>query len=83
MAIKLNERFALFAGDIYYPSGGMDDLIGRYPTQKAAEEAARIGRAAERQRIDPRIKSHPPYAYEYDWWQVVDLTSFKIVATSQ
>jgi hypothetical protein len=27
----------LFGGEVYYPSGGMNDLIGMYPTLDAAK----------------------------------------------
>ena len=32
-------KYALFAGDHYYPSGGMNDCIGRYETIELAREA--------------------------------------------
>ena len=34
------ERYLLFRGTYYYPSGGIDDLIGDYPTLQLAIEAA-------------------------------------------
>ena len=34
-------RFAVFAGDQYYPSGGWKDLIGRYASVEAATAAAK------------------------------------------
>jgi hypothetical protein len=33
-------RYALFAGDQYYPSGGWEDFIGAYDSIEAARERA-------------------------------------------
>ncbi len=33
------KRYALFAGDQYYPSGGWDDFIGTYDSVEDALEA--------------------------------------------
>jgi hypothetical protein len=32
-------NYALFAGDYYYPRGGLNDLVGQYETIEEAEAA--------------------------------------------
>ena len=59
------KNFALFAGDEYYPSGGMDDLVGRFDS---VEEAVDFACTHE----------DPATGYGYDWYQVVDLTTFTV-----
>ena len=55
--------YALFAGDDYYPAGGMDDLIGVFdmPTEAQARFAA-AGAAPD-----------------FDWGHIVDTDTFKKV----
>lgn len=36
-----NKRFLLFAGSIYYPAGGMDDLISTFDNLEEAMKALR------------------------------------------
>ena len=60
------KNFALFAGEDYYPSGGMDDLVGRFDS---VEEALVVAFTYE----DENSRG-------YDWHQVVDLTTFTVVA---
>jgi len=57
----------LFGGEVYYASGGMNDLLGIYPTLDAAKAAAT---EAEKQ---GRV----------EWWQIVDTSSGVIVAQSE
>ena len=57
----------LFGGEVYYPSGGMNDLIGIYPTLAAAKAAATEAVASER----------------VEWWQIVDATSGVVVLRSE
>ena len=66
---KVNEmkNFALFAGEDYYPSGGMDDLVGLFDSVDEAVIGA-IDTAADEDFLG------------YDWYQVVDLTTFTVVA---
>ena len=33
------KRYIAFAGDIYYPSGGMDDIVGFFDTVEEARAA--------------------------------------------
>ena len=44
----------LFGGEVYYPSGGMNDLLGIYPTLDAAKAAATEAVQSER----------------VEWWQI-------------
>jgi hypothetical protein len=60
-------RYAVFAGDYYYPAGGWSDFRSAHATEPEALEAA----------IDAMTSGH-----EYtrpDWWQVVDLETMEIV----
>ena len=61
------KNFALFAGAEYYPSGGMDDLVGRFDTLQEALVAA-------------QDENPEGCTGGYDWFQVVDLTTFTVVA---
>ena len=61
------KNFALFAGDDFYPAGGMEDLIGRFDSLDEALIAAKDE--------DPEHHSGG-----YDWYQIVDLTTFTVVA---
>lgn len=54
------DRFFLFVGDPYYPSGGWGDFAGSFPTrEEASREAGRLVRAGRERGIDA-------------WWHVVD-----------
>lgn len=57
-------KYALFAGDNYYPSGGVGDFIDFFET---------IEQAKERVSLQPKNR-------EFDWWHVLDVSTFKIVA---
>ena len=57
----------LFGGQCYYAAGGMNDLIGMYPTLDAAKAAAAEAVASER----------------VEWWQIVDATSGVVVLRSE
>jgi len=57
-------RYALFAGDDYYPNGGWQDFSGSYAS---LEEALAAGRA----HLDENYGS---------WYQVVDLSVGSVVA---
>lgn len=60
-------RFLLFGGCKYYPSGGMDDLIGSYDTEAECVAAVDAHGAGK-------------HAYEhFDWWHIYDSESGKIV----
>lgn len=57
----------LFGGEVYYASGGMNDLIGMYPTLVAAKAAATEAVQSER----------------VEWWQIVDARSGVVVLRSE
>ena len=63
------KRYFLFAGDVYYPSGGWKDFKGAFDTIKDASDAA--------------ITDLEPYQKEelgrFNWYQVVDTSTWKIV----
>ena len=70
------ERYLLFRGRNYYPSGGIDDLIGDYPTLELAIEAAnsdilkdweysKFGYDSQQEYID--------YEKEYSWGHIYDI----------
>jgi len=52
------KRFALFQGEVYYPTGGWYDLRGTYDTKEEAIEASK-----------PLLDTP-----EYQWAYVIDLT---------
>ena len=58
------KNFALFAGADFYPAGGMEDLIGRFDSLEEALVAA---------------QDEDPESGGYDWYQIVDLTTFTVV----
>jgi len=58
-------RYALFAGDDYYPAGGWSDFSGSYAS---FEEAVDAGRA------------HLAAGYGGCWYHVVDLSVGSVVA---
>ena len=60
-------RYAVFAGDDYYPSGGMRDLKGRFSTIEEAHEEATRAEAAYGGGTRP----------VHDWWHIVDLETFE------
>ena len=62
-------QYALFAGDTYYPNGGFGDFRNTYDTP---EEALKIGTYGSKE-----INGY--MSYTYDWYQVVDLTTLKII----
>ena len=58
------KRYLLFAGEAYYPNGGIEDFIGAFDTVQEAEVEAQF-----------RYPSNLYYTAgrpKYDWWQVVD-----------
>lgn len=64
------KRYLLFAGDHYYPSGGIEDYMGDYDTVEEAEIAG--------SNKYPKTLYHPLGKFQYDWWQVVDSTDMKM-----
>lgn len=64
--------FLAFGGQDYYPSGGMDDLIGAFDTEAEAK-------AAICELID--IPTRPQAFCANDWGQIVDSRTLVIVET--
>lgn len=63
------KRYALFAGSFYYPSGGIRDFV---MTSDDPEELKNHAVAMEDDE-----EGH----FDFQWWHVVDLTTFKYVCT--
>jgi hypothetical protein len=82
MTTTTTPSYLIFAGDIYYPAGGMKDL---YSTAVTLEEATLIATEAvevgSRQRgswwKNPEETNN---SYRCDWAQIVDLKTMKIIA---
>lgn len=69
------ERYLLFRGRNYYPAGGIDDLIGDYPTLELAIEAANVDilKDYEYQKfIYDSQKEYIDYEKEYSWGHIYD-----------
>lgn len=58
-------RFLLFVGDCYYPSGGWSDFVGSFPSLDAARSAA----------VEPECDCVSGW-----WFNIADLETGKIVA---
>jgi hypothetical protein len=58
-------KYAVFAGDIYYPCGGFNDLRGRFETLEEAREYA---------------TTNVNYGSHYEWYHIVDTATFTLVA---
>jgi hypothetical protein len=63
------KRFLLFAGEIYYASGGFHDLIGSFDS---LEEA-----------VSDAENDAPEVSGFRQWWHVFDLDARKVVAQSE
>jgi hypothetical protein len=62
-------RYLLFAGSVYYPSGGWDDFHADHANLESAIENGKfITNGAES---------------SYDWFHIVDLETGKVVAEGQ
>jgi hypothetical protein len=65
-------KYALFAGDNYYPCGGMSDFISKFATIEEAKREA--------------LRAHPHRdnsgTWFFDWWQIVEIETFEIVESS-
>ena len=59
------EKFALFAGQNYYPGGGWEDFVGMYESLEEAREAF--------------YKSGKDSVIPYEWGHVVDLENQVVV----
>jgi hypothetical protein len=86
-------RYVIFAGDVYYPAGGMLDLYAKASTleeaTEIAKEAVEIGsrphgclwrkQPLEVNNEEPEKETNHT-TYPCDWAQIVDLISMKIIA---
>lgn len=61
------DKYVLFAGADYYPSGGMEDIKGWFPDEASAVEAGRT--TSTNRYMSPG----------YEWWQVVDSKTWEVV----
>ena len=60
--------YALFAGEHYYPAGGMDDCRGVFESVEAAQQRFTQGHSPE-----------DDYSSDFDWGHIVDTTTFTVV----
>lgn len=65
------KEYLLFAGNNYYPGGGMDDYIGAYTDiEEAMQEANRKeGILGNKRNV-------------YDWWHIANRTTMEVVVHS-
>ena len=61
-------RFFVFGGDHYYPSGGVEDLIGSADTMEAACKIVEKFRDKKRKE-----------KYHDAWWHIADAETLKMV----
>jgi hypothetical protein len=60
--------YFLFAGETYYPRGGMDDLVGVFPTVEAAVQRG--------ENPEPEEDGYRP---TYDWYHIATMVDGKLV----
>jgi hypothetical protein len=63
--------YFLFAGENYYPTGGMDDLVGTFATIEDARKAAEY----------PTVAGHR-YVPRYDWYHIATVIDGKLVVVA-
>ena len=56
-------KYWYYAGDYYYPQGGIDNLKGVFNT---------LGEAQAKRDEDIKIKSQRLNSY-YDWWRIIEV----------
>jgi hypothetical protein len=74
-------RYAIFAGDRFFPSGGWDDFIISFATLAEARKAI----VDTRGEVDNKGSAWQDYSIgdkTYDWYQIVDLAEPIIVEQS-
>jgi hypothetical protein len=59
--------YALFAGKVYYPGGGMNDYRGTFPTKEDAMTRARQGEV------------YGEFTFHWEWYHIVYLPTMEIV----
>lgn len=55
--------YFVFAGENYYPEGGLNDLVGTFPTLEAAEHWIREGWSGD-------VDEAEGYRPHFDWYQI-------------
>jgi len=68
------KQYLAFYGSIYYPSGGMDDFIGDYDTEKEALNAI-----TEKLNTDKDYYDTEKEKWEYSWAHIYDTETRKEV----
>lgn len=68
------KRYALFAGNQYYPAGGWSDYRGAFDTMDEAREKARAYNTDQSDAYPADSASG-----EWEWWQIVDLNQGEVV----
>lgn len=63
--------YFLFAGDTYYPSGGMRDLVGTFASIDEARTVAESGGVDE-----------DGFAFRYDWYHIATLVDGRLVVVA-
>ncbi len=67
------KRFLVFAGDHYYPSGGVNDLVGDFATKEEATTEA------TKKHTYPDGSGSWSYADRDHWYQIVDYDTMKAI----
>jgi len=82
-------KYFIFAGETYYPAGGMRDFYGTAITLKGATSIAKeaievgsrpYGNWCKHSYEQPRERSKNEKSYPCDWAQIVELSTMKILA---
>jgi len=68
------KRYWLFAGDNYYPNGGMDDFVGSF---YRIDEAKKIGSKKYAISYDCKMRGHS--LVSIDWVHILDSEKNKII----
>lgn len=70
---RIMKRYLLFAGDTYYPAGGLGDLIDKFDTVEEARQDA----------LKARYFEDGSGTWYFDWYQIVDANTLTIVEHHQ
>ena len=63
--------YFLFAGESFYPMGGMEDLVGTFPTYQAAREAL------------ADLRDEDGDTMYYDWYQIATIVDGKLEVAAE
>ena len=72
---RVERRFLVFGGDVYYASGGFHDYVGSFDTLAEAERAA-----TATHQVHPEINRQED---DFEWWHIFDMVEKKIVRISE